>query len=104
MSTERSTELVTRAQRHAALSDVSRLAIVDALELSDLSPGEVGAMLGLPSNLVAHHVRVLRDAGIVTQVRSQGDARRTYLQLVPDTVDGLVDDLVRDGLLVRGAR
>ena len=79
-----------RARRHAALSDPSRLAIVDALALSDLSPGEVGQMLDLPSNLVAHHLKVLREAGLVTQVRSQGDARRSYLRLEPDALTGLV--------------
>jgi len=90
MNIERSAALRRRAQQHAALSDVSRLAIVDALVLTDLSPGEVGRLLGAPSNLVAHHLRVLREAGLVTQVRSQGDARRTYLRFAPDAMDGLV--------------
>ena len=89
MNTERSAVLSERAGRHAALSDVSRLAMVDALRWSDRSPSELGRMLELPSNLVAHHLRVLRDVGLVTQVRSQGDARRAYLQLVPDALDGL---------------
>jgi ArsR family transcriptional regulator, arsenate/arsenite/antimonite-responsive transcriptional repressor / arsenate reductase (thioredoxin) len=90
MNLERSAALRQRADRHSALSDVSRLAIVDALTLTDLSPGEVGRLLDAPSNLVAHHLRVLREAGLVTQVRSQGDARRTYLQLVPDAMEGLI--------------
>jgi protein-tyrosine-phosphatase len=79
-----------RADRHAALSDVLRLTIVDALALNDLSPGEIGQLVDAPSNLVAHHLRVLRQAGLVTRVRSQGDARRTYIQLVPDAFDGLI--------------
>ncbi len=83
-------QLKARADRHAALSDVSRLAVVDALARSDLSPGEIGRMLGAPTNLVAHHLRVLREAGLITQVRSQGDARRTYVQLVPEALDGLI--------------
>jgi len=90
MNSEIPPDLKLRAARHAALSDVSRLAIVDGLALTDLSPGEVARMLDAPSNLVAHHVRVLREAGLVTQVRSQGDARRTYLQLVPSAVADLV--------------
>ncbi len=90
MSTERSEELRGRAAKHAALSDASRLAIVDALALSDLSPGEIGRMLGAPSNLVAHHVRALRDAGLVRRVPSEGDARRQYVQLVPGALDDLV--------------
>jgi ArsR family transcriptional regulator, arsenate/arsenite/antimonite-responsive transcriptional repressor / arsenate reductase (thioredoxin) len=90
MNLEGTSNLQQRAGRHAALSDPSRLAIVDALALTDLSPGEVARMLAAPTNLVAHHVRVLREAGLVTQVRSQGDARRAYLQLVPDALDGLL--------------
>jgi ArsR family transcriptional regulator, arsenate/arsenite/antimonite-responsive transcriptional repressor / arsenate reductase (thioredoxin) len=90
MIRDASRDLVDRARRHAALADVSRLAIVDALAWTDLSPGEVGRMLGLPSNLVAHHLTVLRAAGLVTQVRSEGDRRRAYLQLTHGAFDGLV--------------
>ncbi len=89
MNIERSS-LARRAKRHAALSDVSRLAIIDALAQTDLSPGEVGDLLGAPSNLVSHHLRVLREAGLVTQVPSQGDARRTYIQLAPASLEGLL--------------
>jgi protein-tyrosine-phosphatase len=35
----------------------------------------------MPSNLLAHHLHVLADVGIVTRHRSQGDRRRTYLRL-----------------------
>jgi protein-tyrosine-phosphatase len=75
-----------RARVHAALGDPARLAIVDALTLGDASPGEVGHDLGLPTNLVAHHVKVLQDAGLVTRTRSEGDRRRTYLRLVPEVL------------------
>ena len=46
-------------------------------------------MLAVPSNLLAHHVRVLEQAGIITRRRSEGDHRRTYLQLIPGTLDPL---------------
>ncbi|TDB88979.1 ArsR family transcriptional regulator, partial [Actinomadura sp. KC216] len=58
-------ELDRRAAVHAALGEPARLAIVDALLLGDASPGELGAGLGAPSNLVAHHLRVLAEAGVV---------------------------------------
>jgi protein-tyrosine-phosphatase len=35
----------------------------------------------LGSNLLAHHLRVLEDAGIIRRVRSEGDRRRSYVQL-----------------------
>jgi ArsR family transcriptional regulator, arsenate/arsenite/antimonite-responsive transcriptional repressor / arsenate reductase (thioredoxin) len=75
-----------RARVHAALGDPARLAIVDMLAFGDASPGEIAAELGLPTNLVAHHIKVLHDAGLVTRSRSEGDRRRSYLRLRPDTL------------------
>lgn len=66
---------------HAALADGARLRIVDLLAVGDRSPSEIGSALGLPSNLLAHHLGVLESAGLVTRHRSEGDRRRTYLSL-----------------------
>lgn len=77
-------DVVARARVHAALGDVVRLSIVDRLVVSDASPGELGRLLDLPTNLVAHHIRVLEDVGLVTRTRSEGDRRRSYLRLVPE--------------------
>ena len=82
-------DLVTRARLHAALGDPHRLAVVDALHLSDRSPSELADMLGLESNLTAHHLGVLEDVGIVTRVASEGDRRKRYVQLVPSALSGL---------------
>ena len=46
-------------------------------------------MLAMPSNLLAHHLHVLEQAGIITRRRSEGDRRRTYLQLNPGALDAL---------------
>ncbi|GAB3960320.1 helix-turn-helix domain-containing protein [Micromonospora vulcania] len=59
---------------------------MDALTLGDASPGEIAHDLGMPTNLVAHHVKVLTDAGLVVRSRSEGDRRRTYLRLRPDAL------------------
>jgi protein-tyrosine-phosphatase/DNA-binding HxlR family transcriptional regulator len=72
-----------RARIHAALGDPARLAIVDALCLGDASPGEIARDLGLPSNLIAHHVNVLAEAGLLERARSEADRRRVYLRLRP---------------------
>lgn len=55
--------------------------MVDELSLGDRSPGELQADLGLSSNLMAHHLKVLEEAGIVTRRRSEGDRRRSYVTL-----------------------
>lgn len=85
MNAERSA-LVERARIHAALGDPARLAIVDTLTAGDVAPGELAATLDLPTNLVAHHLKVLEDAGVVVRTRSEGDRRRTYVRLVPEAL------------------
>ncbi|WP_026421213.1 MarR family transcriptional regulator [Actinokineospora inagensis] len=90
MDTEWSSELLARARLHAALGEPVRLAIVDRLLLGDVSPGEVGRELGLSSNLLTHHLKLLNQAGLIERSRSEGDARRTYLRLRPDALTGLV--------------
>jgi ArsR family transcriptional regulator, arsenate/arsenite/antimonite-responsive transcriptional repressor / arsenate reductase (thioredoxin) len=82
--------LAQRARIHAALANPTRLAIVDALSLSDASPTELQALVGAPSNLLAHHVNVLEAEGIVARRCSEGDRRRTYLRLIASTPDWTV--------------
>jgi len=79
----------SRAAKHAALGDPSRLRIVDALTLGDLSPTEIGVALGLSSNLVAHHLNVLESVGMVARSRSEADKRRSYVHLTADAFDAL---------------
>jgi protein-tyrosine-phosphatase/DNA-binding transcriptional ArsR family regulator len=83
-----------RAAVHAALADQARLAVVDELVAGDRSPSELGAALGLPSNLLAHHLKVLQEVGLVTRGRSEADRRRTYLRLVPEALVALVPVVV----------
>jgi ArsR family transcriptional regulator, arsenate/arsenite/antimonite-responsive transcriptional repressor / arsenate reductase (thioredoxin) len=80
---------------HAALADPARLQITDVLAEGDASPSELAAMVLMPSNLLAHHLRVLEETGLVTRHRSEGDKRRTYLRLVPGALDVLVRSPVR---------
>jgi ArsR family transcriptional regulator, arsenate/arsenite/antimonite-responsive transcriptional repressor / arsenate reductase (thioredoxin) len=74
-------DLDGRAAVFAALGEPVRLALVDRLVVGDASPGELAADTGLGSNLLAHHLRVLEDAGIIHRTRSEGDRRRSYVQL-----------------------
>jgi protein-tyrosine-phosphatase len=81
--------LQRRARRHAALGDEVRLAIVDELTSSDRSPMELGQHFDLESNLLAHHLGVLEEAGLITRSRSSGDGRRRYVHLDRHAVDEL---------------
>jgi protein-tyrosine-phosphatase len=81
--------LEARARAYAALGEPARLAIADMLSLGDASPGEIGTRLAMPTNLVAHHLGVLRDAGLIQRARSEGDARRTYVRLRHDAIPTL---------------
>jgi ArsR family transcriptional regulator, arsenate/arsenite/antimonite-responsive transcriptional repressor / arsenate reductase (thioredoxin) len=100
MPDDRASELERRAVLHAALSDIARLRITDTLLAGDASPSELAAMLAMPSNLLAHHLHVLEQAGIITRRRSEGDRRRTYLQLIPGTLDALTPPPARAALRV----
>jgi protein-tyrosine-phosphatase/DNA-binding HxlR family transcriptional regulator len=93
---DEASSLRARARIHAALGDPARLAIVDALTLGDASPGEIGRDLGMPTNLVAHHLKVLQDARLIVRTRSEGDRRRTYLRLQPDALASLAPPPLRD--------
>lgn len=70
-----------RARIYASLGEPVRLSIVEHLSLADASPGELAAAFDIPTNLLAHHLRVLEEAGVVRRVRSEGDRRRTYVTL-----------------------
>jgi protein-tyrosine-phosphatase/DNA-binding transcriptional ArsR family regulator len=89
MKTKQIDNLARRAAVHAALADPARLLITDTLLAGDASPSELAAMLAMPSNLLAHHLRVLEQAGIISRRRSEGDHRRTYLRLIPGSLDSL---------------
>jgi ArsR family transcriptional regulator, arsenate/arsenite/antimonite-responsive transcriptional repressor / arsenate reductase (thioredoxin) len=95
MSAERTSQLERRAALHAALSDPGRLRIIDTLSVGDAAPSELAGMLAMPSNLLAHHLRVLEAEGLITRTRSEGDKRRSYVRLVPATLDELTPPPLR---------
>lgn len=84
----------------AALGDPNRLALVEELQVQDLSPDALAASLGMPGNLLAHHLKVLEAAGVITRRHSQNDRRRTYVRLV----DGALADLPPEPATVSAPR
>jgi ArsR family transcriptional regulator, arsenate/arsenite/antimonite-responsive transcriptional repressor / arsenate reductase (thioredoxin) len=85
--------LAERVAIHAALSDPHRLAIVDELAMSDRSPSDLSTSLDIGSNLLAHHLGVLEETGIVERLPSAGDARRRYVRLVPHAVSVIAEPM-----------
>lgn len=54
---------------------------MDLLHESDRTPGELAALTGMPTNLLAFHLKSLEEAGLVERRRSEGDSRRRYVCL-----------------------
>jgi protein-tyrosine-phosphatase len=90
MNIETADNFRARVAKHAALADPARLRIVDLLTLGDFSPTELQAELGMPSNLLSHHLRALEESGLATRQRSEADKRRSYIRLAPGALEGLV--------------
>lgn len=100
MFAEVTSDPLKRASVHAALGDPGRLAIVDHLLVSDASPSELRLVLAMPSNLIAHHLKVLEKAGIVRRGRSEGDRRRTYLSINTEALEAVLPSPSRDAARV----
>jgi protein-tyrosine-phosphatase len=83
------TSVAQRAAVHAALGEPVRLAIVEDLAVSDRSPKELAARFSVPGNLLAHHLDVLEEVGLIERFVSAGDRRRRYVRLVRAPLAGL---------------
>ena len=80
-------QLATLAVRFKALSDPTRLAIVNSL--AGRAEGCVCEFeaLGVSQPTISHHLKVLREAGLVEVARRRGTW--TFYRLVPDVVESL---------------
>lgn len=63
------------------LGDTTRLMVFNALMQGIQCNCDLGERLGLPQNLVSHHLKVLRRAGLVRAERDPLDARWVYYSL-----------------------
>jgi protein-tyrosine-phosphatase len=79
-----------RVAKYAALAHPVRLRTIDLLTLGDVAPVEIQQVLGISSSLLAHHLRLLEQAGLIVRTRSEADRRRTYLHLAGNAFDGLI--------------
>jgi len=90
--TEWAKQRTQRARVLAALGDPTRLGIMDLLAGADLSPDGLASALEVSGNLLAHHLRVLEEAGLIQRVDSKNDRRRTYVRALPGAYEGLLPD------------
>ena len=68
------------------LADPNRLRIFAELMRGDSCNNELKDNLGLPSNLLSHHLRVLSEAGLVNSRRDIVDARWIYYTVDQEAV------------------
>lgn len=79
------------AVRLKALADETRLAVVRHLMKGQSHVGEIQSALEIEQSLLSHHLRSLRDAGIVESTR---DGKAMLYRLVPEldsSREGIVD-------------
>jgi ArsR family transcriptional regulator len=69
-----------------ALSDPNRLRILDVLMQGDSCNCELNERLGLPPNLLSHHLRVLRQMGLINSRRDVVDGRWIYYAVDKEVV------------------
>jgi DNA-binding transcriptional ArsR family regulator len=78
------------ARRLKAISDPTRLAILDALRTGSRTATEIATAFSLAQPTVSNHVKVLRGAGLVTEVR-EGTRRQLVVQ--NEVVEELITNL-----------
>jgi DNA-binding transcriptional ArsR family regulator len=79
---------VVAADRFAALADPTRRHLLEQLATADRAVTELMAGLAMSQPAVSQHLRVLRDAGLVT---ARKDGRHRYYQLRPAGLTELRD-------------
>ena len=90
---EKRLDIVELAAVMKALSDPTRLGILNMLMEGVQCNCYLGDRLGLPMNLISHHLKVLREAGLVRTERDQVDARWIYHSVNQDRLARLREQL-----------
>jgi ArsR family transcriptional regulator len=77
-----------------ALAEPMRLALVDELGRTDACACELRARLGMSAPLLSHHLKVLREAGLV---HTQKAGRRVEVELDREALARVAGSLLADG-------
>lgn len=97
-SPDSSTDIQHLSRQLKVLANPKRLQIMNLLMEGVQCNCELGNSLDLPSNLISHHMGILRQAGLVNIERDAVDARWVYfsinetaLQLLNETFENFFD-------------
>ena len=75
------------------LADPTRLQILESLLEGVQCNCNIKETLGLPMNLISHHLKILKEAGFVRAERDPSDARWIYYEIEPEALASLRDAL-----------
>ena len=87
------------ARRFHALSDTTRLAILDSLRAGECCVCDLQSTLAAAQSRLSFHLRVLKDAGLITQRK---DGRWSWYQVAPGVIGEMSAAL--QGLTHHGSR
>ncbi|MBI3789485.1 MAG: metalloregulator ArsR/SmtB family transcription factor [Gemmatimonadetes bacterium] len=91
MATYAPADLARSAQLFHALSDETRLAVLDILRDGERCVCDLMAALDAAQSRLSFHLKVLKDAGLVTDRR---EGRWSYYTIVPAAIDEAHDLLI----------
>lgn len=83
------TDLETLAEHLRVLAEPKRLLIFHLIMEGVQCNCELGEALDIPPNLISHHMRVLRESGLVDSERDPFDARWVYYSVNLDALVAL---------------
>jgi len=83
---------VSAAERFNALADPARIEILTRLRRTPQCVCDLGVELGMASNLLSYHLRILREASMVSSTRR---GRRVEYRIEPLGLELLSRDLAR---------
>jgi ArsR family transcriptional regulator, arsenate/arsenite/antimonite-responsive transcriptional repressor len=86
----RATHRETAVRLFHALSDETRLAVIDMLRGGERCVCDLQGTLDAAQSRLSFHLKVLKDAGLVTDRR---EGRWSYYSLNPDRVDEAIESL-----------
>ncbi|MFQ5741102.1 MAG: ArsR/SmtB family transcription factor [Acidobacteriota bacterium] len=82
------------ATKLKVLADTTRLAVIEILMEGPRHVGEINAVLHVDQSLLSHHLRVLRESGLVTATR---DGKEVLYRLTPGVEVTVSDKVINLG-------